>query len=110
MIQGSSESSYVNQLKKKVIPEYGQNFSFIKQFVEFLGGSRDNSSFQEMQSVPTMQTLGRAFQLLWHTEGDEKSSLTKKTAFLFPYWSKFEDRNLGMSRNSNIIFTLKCQQ
>ena len=34
-----------NQLKIKVILEYGRNFSFIKHFVEFLGGSRDNSSF-----------------------------------------------------------------
>ena len=38
-------SSYFNQLKIKVILEYGRNFSFIKHFVKFLGGSRDNSSF-----------------------------------------------------------------
>ena len=43
-------SSYFSQLKIKVILEYGRNFSFIKHFVEFLGGgggrgSRDNSSF-----------------------------------------------------------------
>ena len=38
-------SSYFNQLKMKVILEYGRNFSFIKHFVEFLRGSRDNSSF-----------------------------------------------------------------
>ena len=31
----------LNQLKIKAILEYGRNFSFI----EFLGGSRDNSSF-----------------------------------------------------------------
>ena len=36
-------SSYFNQLKMKVILEYGRNFSFIKHFVEFLGGSKDNS-------------------------------------------------------------------
>ena len=33
----------------------------------------------------------------------------KKIAFLFPHWPKFEDRNLKMSRNSTIIFWLKCQ-
>ena len=38
-------SSYFNKLKIKVILEYGRNFSFINHFVEFLGGSRDNSSF-----------------------------------------------------------------
>ena len=38
-------SSYFNQLKIKVILEYDRNFSFIKHFIEFLGGSRDNSSF-----------------------------------------------------------------
>ena len=31
-------SSYFNQLKIKVILEYGRNFSFIRHFVEFLGG------------------------------------------------------------------------
>ena len=44
MIQGSI-SSYFNQLKIKLIPEYVRNFSFIKHFVEFLEGSKDNSSF-----------------------------------------------------------------
>ena len=34
----------------------------------------------------------------------------RKIAFLFPHWPKFEDRNLRMSRNSTIIFRLKCQQ
>ena len=38
-------SSYFNQLKIKGILEYSRNFSFIKHFIEFLGGSRDNSSF-----------------------------------------------------------------
>ena len=38
-------SSYFNELKVKVILEYGRNFSFIRHLVEFLGGSRDNSSF-----------------------------------------------------------------
>ena len=41
-------SSYFNQLKIKVILEYGRNFSFINHFVEFLGGSRDKSSFQRI--------------------------------------------------------------
>ena len=41
MIHGSSESLHT----LKVTLEYGQNFSFIKHFLEFLGGSRDNSSF-----------------------------------------------------------------
>ena len=46
MIQGSSESLHtLNQLKIKVIPEHGRNFSFIKHFAELLEGSRDNSSF-----------------------------------------------------------------
>ena len=31
-------SSYFSQLKIKVIPEYGRNFSFIRHFVELLGG------------------------------------------------------------------------
>ena len=38
-------SSYFNQLKIKVILEYGRNFSFIMHFLEFIGGSRDNSNF-----------------------------------------------------------------
>ena len=38
-------SSYFNQLKIKLILEYGRNFSFLKHFVEFVGGSRDNGSF-----------------------------------------------------------------
>ena len=38
-------SSHFNQLKIKVIPEHGRNFSFIKHFAELLEGSRDNSSF-----------------------------------------------------------------
>ena len=48
-------SSYFNQLKVKVIPEYGRNFGFIKHFVEFLGGSRDKSSFSRNAiSVPKL--------------------------------------------------------
>ena len=50
-------SSYFNQLKIKMILEYGRNFSFIKHFAEFLGGSRDNSSFQEMQIMSTNYIL-----------------------------------------------------
>ena len=46
-------SSYLNQLKIKVILEYGRNFSFIKDFVEFLGGEETTVAFQEMQSVST---------------------------------------------------------
>ena len=38
-------SSHFNQLKIKVILEHGRKFSFIRHFVELLGGSRDNSSF-----------------------------------------------------------------
>ena len=38
-------SSYFNQLKIKEVLEYGRNFNFINHFVEFLRGSRDNSSF-----------------------------------------------------------------
>ena len=38
-------SSFFNELKIMVILEYGRNFSFIKHFVEFLGGSRDICSF-----------------------------------------------------------------
>ena len=45
-------SSYFNQLK---INEYGRNFGFIKHVVEFLGGSRDHSSFSRNAiSVPKL--------------------------------------------------------
>ena len=48
-------SSYFNQQKIKVTLEYGRNFGFIKHFVEFLGGSRDNSSFsRNAVSVPKL--------------------------------------------------------
>ena len=53
-------SSYFSQLKIKVILEYGRNFSFIKYFVEFLGGgeSRDNSSFsRNANSVHSPQAI-----------------------------------------------------
>ena len=46
-------SSYFNQLKIKVILEYGRNFSSIRHFVEFLGGRETTVVFQEMQSVST---------------------------------------------------------
>ena len=38
-------SSYFNQLKIKVILEHGRNFSFIKHFVEFLGGQETTVVF-----------------------------------------------------------------
>ena len=45
-------SSYFNQLKIKMILEYGRNVIFIKHFVEFLRGGRETTVvFQEMQSV-----------------------------------------------------------
>ena len=48
-------SSYFNQLKIEVILEHGRNFGFIKHFVEFLGGSRDNSNFSRTAiSVPKL--------------------------------------------------------
>ena len=50
-------SSYLNQLKIKVILEYGRNFSFIKHFIEFLGGRETTVVFQEMQSVSTSYIL-----------------------------------------------------
>ena len=50
-------SSYFNQLKIKVIPEYGGNFSFIRHFVEFLGGRETTAVFQKMQSVSTSYIL-----------------------------------------------------
>ena len=50
-------SSYFKQLKMKVILEYGRNFSFIKHFVEFLGGRETAVVFQEMKSVPTSYIL-----------------------------------------------------
>ena len=50
-------SSYFNQLKIKVILEYGRNFSFIRHFVEFLGGRETTVVFQEMQSVSTSYIL-----------------------------------------------------
>ena len=39
-------SSYFSQLKIKVILEYGRNFSFIRHFVEFLGGRETTVVFQ----------------------------------------------------------------
>ena len=45
-------SSYVNQLKIKVIPEHGRNFSFIKHSAELLEGSRNNSSFKKCNQCP----------------------------------------------------------
>ena len=57
-------SSYFNQLKIKVILEYGRNFGFIKHFVEFLGGSRDKGVFQEMQSVSPSYILKATSALL----------------------------------------------
>ena len=50
-------SSCFNQLKTKVILEYGRNFSFIKHFVEFLGGRETTVIFQQMQSVSTSYIL-----------------------------------------------------
>ena len=50
-------SSYFNQLKIKVILEYGRNFSFIRHFIEFLGGRETTVVFQEMQSVSTSYIL-----------------------------------------------------
>ena len=50
-------SSYSNQLKIKVILEYDRNVSFIRHFVEFLGGRETAVVFQEMQSVPTSYIL-----------------------------------------------------
>ena len=49
-------SSYFNQLKIKVILEYGRNFSFIKQETTVV--------FQEMQSVSTSYILKALFSLL----------------------------------------------
>ena len=42
-------SSYFNQLKIKVILEYGKKFSFIKHFVEFLGGGGGGGREVELQ-------------------------------------------------------------
>ena len=50
-------SSYFNQLKIKVILEYGRNFSFIRHFIEFLRGRETTVVFQEMQSVSTSYIL-----------------------------------------------------
>ena len=50
-------SSYFNQLKIKVILEYGRNFSFIRHFVGFLGGRETTVIFQEIQSVSTSYIL-----------------------------------------------------
>ena len=56
-------SSYFSQLKIEVILEYGRNFSFIKHFVEFLGGGGGGGDrettvvFQEMQTVSTSYIL-----------------------------------------------------
>ena len=50
-------SSYFNQLKIKVILEYGRSFSFIRHFVEFLGGRETTVVFEEIQSVSTSYIL-----------------------------------------------------
>ena len=48
-------SSYFNQLKIKVILEYGRNFGFIKHFVEFLGGVERQRCFSRNAiSVPKL--------------------------------------------------------
>ena len=48
----------------KVILEYGRNFSFIRQFVKFLGGRETTVVFQEMQSVSTRYILKAPLSLL----------------------------------------------
>ena len=50
-------SSYFNQLKIKVILEYGRKCSFIRHFVELLGGQETTVVFQERQSVSTSYIL-----------------------------------------------------
>ena len=50
-------SSYFNQLKIKVILEYGPDFSFIRHFIEFLGDRETTVVFQDMQSVSTSYIL-----------------------------------------------------
>ena len=57
-------SSYFNQLKIKVILEYGRNFSFIRHFVEFLGGRETTIVFQNMQSVSTSYILKSSLSVL----------------------------------------------
>ena len=96
-------SSYFNQLKIKVILEDGRNFSFIKHFVEFLGGSRENSSFsRNAVSVPKLyfESHLRLLELLfrvqltftWTLLGTEhnikKSRLSLLKIILF-YWPKY---------------------
>ena len=46
-----------NQLKIKVILEYGRNFNFIRHFDEFLGGRETTIVFEEIQSVSTSYIL-----------------------------------------------------
>ena len=41
-------SSYFNQLKIKMILEYGRNFSFVRHLVDFLGNQETAVVFQEM--------------------------------------------------------------
>ena len=50
-------SSYFNQLRIKVILEYGRKFIFIRHFVEFLEGRETTVVFQEIQSVSTSYIL-----------------------------------------------------
>ena len=45
-------SSYFNQLKVKAILEYGRNFSFIRHFVEFLGGQETTVVFKKYNQCP----------------------------------------------------------
>ena len=45
-------SSYFKQLKIKVILEYGQNVSFIRHFVEFLGGRETTVQSKKCSQCP----------------------------------------------------------
>ena len=96
-------SSHFNQLKIKVIPEYSRNFSFIKHFVEFLGESRDNSSFpRNVISVPKLyfeshlSLLGLLFRVqvtstrtLLDTEHNLKKSTLSLLEIILFYWPKY---------------------
>ena len=95
-------SSYFNQLKIKAILEYGQNFSFIRHFVEFLL-SRDNSSFSrntinvhKLYFESPLSLLELLFRVqvtststLLGTEHSLKKSTLSPLEIILFYWPKY---------------------
>ena len=117
MIHGSSESLHT----LKVTLEYGQDFSFIKHFLEFLGGSRDNSSFSRNaisvyklyfeSPLGILELLFRvkvtSTRTLSGTEHNSKKSTLSLLKIILFNWPKYFD-TLKIWQNLPIVFqTLK---